>query len=124
MRVYLDDNLDSNALIGLLQQAGHEVFSPRVLGTRGVADEDHLSHAAERRLVLITADAQDFVRLHHAWRSQQRDHQGILIVYQENNPARDMNFQQIAGAVTQIENSGLHLTNTYHNLKFWRQRGN
>lgn len=57
MRVYLDDDLDSNALIGLLQKAGHEVISPRAVGTRGVADEEHLRYAAAHALVLLTANA-------------------------------------------------------------------
>ena len=30
MRLYLDDDLDGNILIGLLQHAGHAVVSPRV----------------------------------------------------------------------------------------------
>lgn len=38
MRLYLDDDLDSNALIGLLLQAGHQVVSPRAVGTRGVLE--------------------------------------------------------------------------------------
>lgn len=35
MKDYLDDDMDSNALIGLLQKAGHEVFSPRTAGAHG-----------------------------------------------------------------------------------------
>ena len=121
--MYLDDDLDSHALIGLLRQAGHEVVSPRSVGTRGVADEDHLGYAAGNGLVLLTANAQDFVALHRVWASQQREHHGILIVYRENNPVRDLSFQQIAQAITQIEQSSLRLPNASHNLNFWRQHG-
>ena len=42
MRLYLDDDLDANILIGLLQHAGHEVVSPHAVGTRGVQDSAHL----------------------------------------------------------------------------------
>lgn len=49
---------------------------------------------------------------------QGREHQGILIVYRENNPTRDMSSQQIAQAVTRLEQSGLPLKNSYHNLNF------
>src|SRR3954471_11449581 len=96
MRIYLDDDLDSNLLISLLRRAGHEVVSPREVGTRGVADVKHLSYAAAHALVLLTANAADFIDLHEEWLTQGRKHQGILIVYRENNPARDMNSQQIA----------------------------
>jgi predicted nuclease of predicted toxin-antitoxin system len=123
MRIYLDDDLDSNALIGLLQQAGHEVISPRAVGARGAADEEHLHYAATHLLALLTANAEDFIRLHEKWMEQQQEHQGILIVYRENNPARDLSFQQIAQAVTRLEQSGMPLANAYHNLNFWRQRG-
>ena len=121
MRVYLDDDLDSDTLSRLLQREGHEVVSPRAVGTRGFADEEHLRHAMANELVLLTANAQDFVDLHQAWMRQQRHHGGILIVYRENNPARDMSFQQIAEAVSEIAQSGLPLVDAFHNLSFWRR---
>lgn len=73
-------------------------------------------------LVLLTANAGDFLDLHENWLRQGLTHQGILAVYRENNPARDMSFQQIARAVTRIEKSGLPLVNTFQNLNFWREQ--
>jgi Domain of unknown function (DUF5615) len=64
MRLYLDDDLDGNILISLLQHAGHAVVSPRVVGTRGVLDPAHLRYAADHDLVLLTANAKDFLALH------------------------------------------------------------
>ena len=122
MRIYLDDDLDSNALIGVLRQGGHEVFSPRAVGTRGAGDEEHMQYAAANSLVLLTANAEDYVSLHEDWTRQRREHPGILILYRENNPARDMNLQPIAGAVTQIERSDIPLANAFYNLNAWRQR--
>jgi len=121
MRLYLDDDLDSNALIGLLRQAGHEVVSPRAVGTRGVSDEEHLRYASEHALTLLTANAGDFIELHEEWRSHQWEHYGILIVYRENNPLRVMTFEEIAHAVTRLEQSNLPLRNGFHNLNFWRR---
>ena len=120
MRVYLDDDLDSYALLGLLQHAGHAVTSARAVGNRGIDDEDHLRFAAAHSLALLTANAKDFIKLHKEWMRQQLQHPGILIVYQENNPVRDMTAQQIAQAVTKLEQSGIPLANAYHNLNFWR----
>jgi len=120
MKVYLDDDMDSNALIGLLRKAGHEVFSPRAIGTRGQTDEEHLRYAAAHGLVLLTANASDFIELHEQWRSRAESHDGVLTVYRENNPVQDMTLQGIAYAVTQIERSGLPLKNSYYNLNFWR----
>jgi predicted nuclease of predicted toxin-antitoxin system len=122
MRLYLDDDLDSNALIALLRRGGHEVVSPRVAGTRGLADEEHMHYAVTHGLVLLTANAEDFLNLHLEWTAQHQGHSGILVVYRENNPARDMTFEQIARAVTQLEQSGLPIANVLYNLNFWRPR--
>lgn len=120
MKIYLDDDLDWNALIGSLRQLGHEVISPRAAGTSGSDDADHLLHAVAFGCALLTGNARDFIQLHEEWMAQGRHHHGILIVYRENNPARDMTFQQIAQAVTKLEQAGIPLANAYHNLNFWR----
>lgn len=120
MNVYLDDDLDSNTLIRLLKHAGHEVASPRDAGTRGIADDAHLRYATGRGLVLLTANAGDFVELHRRWLLRRRSHAGILIVYRENNPAKDMDFGQIAAAVSRLEASGLALANQCFDLNAWR----
>ena len=120
MRIYLDDDLDSNALIGLLRSAGHEAASPRAAGNRGIDDEDHLRFAAANSLTLMTANAKDFIDLHEEWTKRQLRHSGILILYRENNPTRDMTSRQIAQAVTKIEQSGIPMENACYNLNFWR----
>ena len=98
MRLYLDDDLDGNVLIGLLQHAGHEVVSPRAVGTRGVADHD---------LVLLTANAKDFLALHAQWQQDGQEHAGMLLIYRENNPQRDMTFQEVARAVSRCDGHDL-----------------
>ena len=123
MKVYLDDDMDSNALIGLLQKGGHEVVSPRATGTRGKTDEEHLHYAAGHGLALLTANAGDFVELHQQWMLRHDSHHGILVIYRENNPVRDMTLQEIAQAIKQIERSGLPLRNSCYNLNFWRGSG-
>ena len=122
MRLYLDDDVDSNALIGLLRQAGHDVLPPRGLGTRGVQDEEHLAYAAAHGRILLTGNARHFLRMHEEWMAQQRGHPGILALYREGNPARDMSLQQIAHAVSRIEEAGVPLASSFHNLNRWRAR--
>ncbi len=103
MRLYLDDDLDGNVRIGLLQHAGHDVVSPRTVGTRGVQDPAHLRHAADHDLVLLTANAKDSLVLHAQWQQDGQEHAGMLLVYRENNPQRDMTFQDIARAVSRLD---------------------
>ena len=121
MRLYLDDDLDGNILISLLQHAGHAVVSPRVVGTRGVLDQAHLRYAADHDWVLLTANAKDFLALHVQWQQEGQGHSGMLLVYRENNLQRDMTFQEIARAVSRLEQAGIPLRNTYQNLNFWRE---
>ena len=121
MRLYLDDDLDGNTLIGLLHHAGHEVVSPRAVGTRGVHDPAHLRYAADHELVLLTANAKDFLTLHEQWQQDGQEHPGMLLVYRENNPQRDMTLQEMARAVSRLDQAGIPLRNTYQNLNFWRE---
>ncbi len=122
MRVYLDDDLDSNLLINLLRSLWHEVISPRAVGTRGAPDEEHLRYAADNHLVLMSANAGDFVQLSRQWAEKQIGHSRVLIVYRENNPTRDMSFREIAEAVGMVEESTIPIANTCQNLNFWQRR--
>lgn len=121
MRLYRDDDLDGNMLISLLQQAGHTVVSPRAVGTRGARDLAHLHYAAEHDLVLLTAHAKDFLILQAQWQHEGQAHAGMPLVYRENNPQRDMTFQEIARAVSRLDQAGIPLRNTYQNLNVWRE---
>jgi hypothetical protein len=121
MRLYLDDDMDANELIGLLQHEGHAVMSPRAVAMRGAEDEAHLNYAAGEQYVLLTANVRDFFTLHQRWQEEGRSHAGILALYRENNPRRDMTYTQIARAVSHLEGTGLPLQNTFQNLNMWRE---
>lgn len=120
MRVYLDDDLDSNIWGRLLSQSGHQVISPRAIINRGVTGQEHLQYAVDNLLVLLTANAQDFVRLHRTWLSQSRQHAGVMVVYRDNNRARNMSFRETYSAVTRLEQAGVPIANNIHNLNLWR----
>jgi predicted nuclease of predicted toxin-antitoxin system len=121
MRVYLDDDMDANMLIRFLQDEGHEVISPRTVAMRGAEDAAHLRYAAAHQCAVVTANARDFLTLHQAWQEAGRHHAGILALYRENNPQRDMTYVQIARAISRLARAGLALQNTFHNLNMWRE---
>lgn len=120
MRLYLDDDMDANELIGLLEHEGHAVVSPRSVAMRGAEDEAHLSYAATEQRVVLTANVRDFLTLHQRWQEEGRVHASILGLYRENNPPRDLTYAQIARAVSHLERAGLALENTFQNLNMWR----
>src|SRR5262249_3720681 len=121
MRLYLDDDMDANVLIRFLQEEGHEVMSPRAIAMRGAEDEAHLRYAATHHGWVATANIRDFLTLHQTWQEEGRQHAGILALYRENNPQRDMTYAQIARAISRLERAGLPLQNTFHNLNMWRE---
>jgi hypothetical protein len=121
MRLYLDDDMDANVLIRFLQEEGHEVMSPRAVAMRGAEDAAHLQHAAVHQCAVVTANVRDFLTLHQTWQEEGRHHAGILALYRENNPQRDMTYAQIARAISRLARAGLPLQNTFHNLNMWRE---
>ena len=77
--------------------------SPRTLASLGHKDEEHLEHAAQHGLIVLTKNPKDFVHLHNAWRTANRDHPGIFLVYQDNDVGRDMSDAEVVRAVANVE---------------------
>ena len=121
MRLYLDDDMDANMLMSFLQAEGHEVMSLRAVAMRGAEDEAHLRYATAHQCAVVTANVRDFLRLHQTWQEEGRHHAGILALYRENNPQRDMTYAQIAQAISRLERAGLPLQTMFHNLNMWRE---
>jgi len=119
-RIYLDDCADDDLLAVFLQQAGHQVFTPRSDGTRGFDDDAHLSHATTRGYLLLTANPADFRRIHEAWALQGRSHPGILLVYQDNDVRKDLTREEIVRAVGRLLASGVPIAGDCHILNQWR----
>ena len=120
LTIYVDDCSDDNLLIARIKQAGHDVISPRSIGTAGIDDCDHLEYAARHRLVLLTHNPQDFIDLHELWQAQVRQHSGILLVYRDNNPSKDMTAVDIVMALEKLLASGLPIENSVNTLNHWR----
>jgi predicted nuclease of predicted toxin-antitoxin system len=120
MRLYLDDCLDSDALIAHLTNAGHDVVSPRSVGASGQLDPDHLAFAAHQCLPLLTKNPSDFRILHSTWMAQGRAHAGILIVCLDNIKWKDMRAHDIVRALGNLLASGVPIANEIHILNHWR----
>ena len=120
MQIYLDDCADSKPLVGLLQQAGHSVYTPRGESTSGADDPVHLAHAAAHGYVLITKNPDDFERLHREWQHQGQAHHGILLIYQDNVRGKDMRPAHIVRAIDRLLALGLPLANELYALNHWR----
>jgi predicted nuclease of predicted toxin-antitoxin system len=103
VRLYLDEDIASRELTSRLTAAGHDVLSP----LRGEPDSRCWHYAQEHGATVVTMNVVDFVRLAEA----AEDHAGLLLVYRENDPTRDMNAALVVAAVARIAamyRDGLH----------------
>ena len=116
LSLYLDDCIFSHLLRHLLQLAGYRVVAPVDAGLTGARDPDHFAYARTNGLALITRNPDDFLLLHAA----QADHAGLLLVYRENNPTRDMTAPDVVRAIQNIVTAGLPFAGQVHVLNHWR----
>ena len=103
MRLYLDEDVASKELTSRLAAAGHDVLPPM----RGEPDSRCWRHAQEQGAAVVTMNVVDFVRLAEATQG----HHGLLLVYRENDPLRDMSAASIVAAVARVAETardGLH----------------
>lgn len=115
-KIYLDDCAYDKELVRRLQAAGHHVVTPAEAGITGRDDEVHFRYAVAQGLVLITKNPDDFLALH----DKDPKHPGILLIYQDNNPDRDMSYGDIVRAIANLENAGIALPGTVQVLNAWR----
>lgn len=94
MRLYLDEDVASRELIARLTVAGHVVLVP----LRGESDARGWSHTQVERAAVVTMNAVDFVRL----ADRTTDHQGLLLIYRQNDPTRDMTAAAITAAIERV----------------------
>jgi len=99
-----------------LEAAGHLVTTPRQAGIIGRDDEVHFRYAAENSLILVTKNPDDFLELHQ----KDSQHAGIFLVYQDNDPDRDMSHADIVRAITNMEQAGIAFGGSCHILNAWR----
>jgi hypothetical protein len=103
-------------LVQRLEEAGHQVVTPALADTTGRADEVHFRHAADSGLILVTKNPDDILAFHDT----DAKHAGILLIYQDNDPARDMSAADVVRAIANLESAGISLPGTVQVLNAWR----
>ena len=74
-------------------------------------DKDHLKEAILRQATFFTSD-RDFEKLHHKIKT----HYGIIMLYKNNNPKKDMSLKEIVKALKNLERLNFPLQNSLHKL--------
>ena len=120
MRLYLDDDSIAVVLVRLLRQAGHDLLLPSEAGLSGDSDAVHFEHAIREQRVLLSKNHDDFEDLHRLVMTSTGHHPGILIIRQDNDPARDMTPRGVAAAIDRFERSGIPPEDNFYVLNHWR----
>lgn len=103
MRLYLDDDMVSFALIQALKVASHEVSLPNGAGLSGASDPEHLTYALKQRIALLTRNYKDYEVLHNLVMASGGHHSGVLLLREDNDRKRDLKPHEIAQVLGKIE---------------------
>ena len=69
---------------------------------------------------MFTANYDDYEELHLLLREACGNHSGILVVRQDNNPARDLTPKGIVAAIRKLAAAAVPIANEYIILNHWR----
>ena len=115
LNILVDEDSLAKLLISLLKQSGHNVVTVNDSGLSGQSDEIVLFYAISNNRLLLTRNYDDFLLLHQTT----PNHPGILVICQDDNPAKDMSFKAIVKAIANLEAASIPLTNQFISLNHW-----
>jgi NAD/NADP transhydrogenase alpha subunit len=97
-RLYLDECIYSRELVARLVTLGFEVVTPVQAGLLSRRDDEVFEHAKAQDLTIITANPADFAAL----AARDPGHHGILLVYRDRAPHKDMWPEDITAAIENL----------------------
>ena len=115
LRLLLDEDIQAKLLVNLLKKAGHDVLTINDVNLTGQLDPMVLDYARQTNRILLTQNCHDFEDLHHI----NPNHAGILAVYHEANPLKDMSLKAIIKAISNLETANIALVNQFIALNHW-----
>ena len=90
LRLYIDEDSMSHALVDALRARGVDVVTPLDAGTMGWQDEDQLQFAADSGRAIFSCNVGDFFGLHTEWQNLGRNHAGIVLAQQQQFAIGDL----------------------------------
>ncbi|GMU53041.1 MAG: hypothetical protein AMXMBFR33_21870 [Candidatus Xenobia bacterium] len=115
LRLLLDEDTQARRLVEILRLAGHDVLTVNEASLQGQPDAVVLERARAEKRVLLTNNCDDFRLLHESDPS----HPGILAVFQDSDPSKNMAYEAVARALANLEASGLATACEFVVLNAW-----
>lgn len=116
MRILVDEDSQARSQLNVLRSDGHDVVAVGELDKNGTPDPEVFDLARSLDRVLLTHNTEDFHELHR----QRPGHRGIMAVYRDADPRKNMNHAEIALAIRSLETSGVAVAGAFHVLNHWR----
>lgn len=115
LKLLLDEDSQAKHLLNLLRQANHDVVTVNEVGLTGKSDSVVLDYARQEGRVLLSRNCDDFQNLHNT----NPNHPGILVIYQNSDPSKNMNYRTVVRCIANLETSGCSLANQFIALNGW-----
>lgn len=103
LNLLIDEDSQDKILIAKLKAAGHNVLTAKDANLIGRQDADVLAYAITNNRVVLTGNCDDFCDEASLLKSKGGHHHGILLRYVKNDPEKDMTYDDIVRAVTNID---------------------
>jgi predicted nuclease of predicted toxin-antitoxin system len=116
LRILVDEDSQARVQLNLLRGDGHDVVAIGELDKNGTPDPEVFDLAQSLERALLTHNTEDFHELHR----ERPGHRGIMAVYRDADPRKNMNHAQIAAAIRRLETSGVTIASDFHVLNHWR----
>ena len=116
MRLLVDEDSQAKTLVRLLVEAGHDVVTVEAAGLSSMADSEVLGRAIQEQRALLTRNCGDFLVLH----GDRPDHHGILAVYQDADPTKNMSYADIVRALGHLASSDVSFSKEFIVVNAWK----
>jgi predicted nuclease of predicted toxin-antitoxin system len=120
LRLLVDECLLNKLLVDALIAAGHDVQTVNQAGLVSRSDDAVFAHAIAENRVFITSNCGDFTELAQARITANAHHPGVLLVFQYNNPNKDMSVPELIQAIANFEATGAPIEDNTVSLALYR----
>ncbi len=112
----MDEDSQARTQLNVLRADGHDVVAIGELKKNGAPDSEVFDLAQTLDRALLTHNSADFEVMHR----QRPGHRGIIAVYRDADPRKNMNHAQIAAAIRRLETLRVTIAGEFHVLNHWR----
>ncbi len=101
----VDEDTQAHRLLEMLRADGHDILTISEIGATGMLDASVMELARVQQRVLLTRNCNDFLAIHQ----ENPEHSGILAIYQDADPMKNMSYAAIVKAIDNLQNTELSL---------------